>query len=81
MPSQSRFANRSSTDLIPLLLVAGAVVSAVVGAVGLASGEDAVALAGVVGGTVFAGAFSIYLIASERRRHAVAEDSDRKSVV
>ena len=75
MPSQSRFANRSSTDLIPLLLVAGAVLSAVVGAVGLAIGKDEIALGGVVAGTIFAGAFSIYLIASERRRHAVAEDS------
>ena len=75
MPSQSRFANRSSTDLIPLLLVAGAVLSAIIGALGLAAGEDAVAVGGVVAGTFFAGAFSIYLIATERRRHAVAEDS------
>jgi signal transduction histidine kinase len=75
MPSQSRSANRSSTELIPLLLVAGAVLSAIIGAVGLAAEEDVLAAAGVIAGTVFAGAFSIYLIASERRRHAVAEDS------
>jgi signal transduction histidine kinase len=74
MPSRSRFANRSSTDVAPLL-VGGAVLSAVAGAVGLVLGLDAVAAVGVVAGTVFAGAFSIYLITSERRRHAVAEDS------
>ena len=74
MPSQSLFANRSSTDLAPLL-VAGAVLSAIVGALGLALGMDTLAAGGVVAGAAFAGAFSIYLIASERRRHAVAEDS------
>jgi two-component system NarL family sensor kinase len=74
MPSLSRFANRLSTDFAPLL-VAGAVLSAIAGAVGLAADIDTMAAAGVVAGTVFAGAFSIYLIASERRRHAVAEDS------
>src|SRR5918995_6834986 len=74
MPSQSLFANRSSTDLAPVL-VAGAVLSAIVGALGLALGMDTLAAVGVVAGATFAGAFSIYLIASERKRHAVAEDS------
>jgi signal transduction histidine kinase len=74
MPSQSRFANRLSTDPASLL-VAGAVLSAVAGAVGLAVGIPALAAGGVVAGTAFAGAFAVYLIVSERRRHEVAEDA------
>jgi signal transduction histidine kinase len=74
MPSQSRSANRSSTDFAPPL-VAGAVLSAVAGAVGLAMDIPALAAAGVVAGTAFAGAFAIYLIVTERRRHEVAEDA------
>ena len=74
MPSQSRFANRLSTDFAPVL-VAGAVLSAVAGAVGLAVGSETLAAVGVVAGTAFAGAFAIYLIVSERRRHEVAEDA------
>jgi signal transduction histidine kinase len=72
MPSQSPSANRSSTD-VASLLVAGAVLSAITGAVGLAVGIPALAAIGVVAGTAFAGAFAIYLIVSERRRHEVAE--------
>jgi signal transduction histidine kinase len=72
MPSQSPSANRSSTDFAPPL-VAGAVLSAIAGAVGLAMDIPALAAAGVVAGTAFAGAFAIYLIVSERRRHEVAE--------
>ena len=74
MPSQSRSANRSSTDFAPPL-VAGAVLSAIAGAVGLAMDIPALAAAGVVAGTAFAGAFAIYLIVTERRRHEVAEDA------
>jgi signal transduction histidine kinase len=74
MPSQSRSANRSSTDRAPAL-VAGAVLSAIAGALGLALDIPALAAVGVVAGTAFAGAFAIYLIVSERRRHEVAEDA------
>jgi two-component system, NarL family, sensor kinase len=74
MPSQSRSANRSSTDPAALL-VAGAVLSAVAGAVGLVLDIEALAAVGVVAGTAFAGAFAIYLIVTERRRHEVAEDA------
>jgi signal transduction histidine kinase len=74
MPSQSRSANRSSTD-VASLLVAGAVLSAIAGAVGLALDIPALAATGVVAGTAFAGAFAVYLIVSERRRHEVAEDA------
>jgi signal transduction histidine kinase len=74
MPSQSPSANRSSTD-VASLLVAGAVLSAIAGAVGLALDIPALAAIGVVAGTAFAGAFAVYLIVSERRRHEVAEDA------
>jgi signal transduction histidine kinase len=74
MPSQSHSANRSSTDFAPLL-VAGAVLSAIAGAVGLVIDIAALAAAGVVAGTAFAGAFAIYLIVTERHRHEVAEDA------
>lgn len=74
MPSQSPSANRSSTD-VASLLVAGAVLSAIAGAVGLALEIPALAAIGVVAGTAFAGAFAVYLIVSERRRHEVAEDA------
>jgi signal transduction histidine kinase len=74
MLSQSPSANRSSTD-VASLLVAGAVLSAIAGAVGLALDIPALAAIGVVAGTAFAGAFAVYLIVSERRRHEVAEDA------
>jgi signal transduction histidine kinase len=74
MPSQSPSANRSSTDFAPPL-VAGAVLSAIAGAIGLAMDIPVLAAAGVVAGTAFAGAFAIYLIVTERRRHEVAEDA------
>jgi signal transduction histidine kinase len=74
MPSQSHSANRSSTDFASLL-VAGAVLSAIAGAVGLALDIPALAAVGIVAGTAFAGAFAVYLIVSERRRHEVAEDA------
>ena len=74
MPSQSPSANRSSTD-VASLLVAGAVLSAIAGAVGLALDIPVLAAVGVIAGTAFAGAFAVYLIVSERRRHEVAEDA------
>ena len=57
------------------LLVAGAVLSAIAGAIGLALDIPALAAVGVVAGTAFAGAFAVYLIVTERRRHEVAEDA------
>jgi signal transduction histidine kinase len=74
MPSRSRFANPSSTDPASLL-VAGTVVAAVVGAIGLVAGVAALAAAGLLGAIALAGAFAVYLIVSERRRHEVVEDA------
>lgn len=71
MPSPSRFASRSSTNAA---LVAAAVAAALVGAIGLALERAAVAVAGLIAATLFAGAFAVYLIVSERRRHETAED-------
>src|SRR5918999_4900422 len=70
MPSPSRFASRSS---INAALVAATVAAALAGAIGLAVGRPAIAVAGLIAATVFAGAFAVYLIVSERRRHETAE--------
>jgi signal transduction histidine kinase len=56
------------------ILVACTVGAALVGALGLAFGEAAVAAGGLVASTAFFGAFALYLIVSERRRHESAED-------
>jgi signal transduction histidine kinase len=56
------------------LLVACTVGSALVGALGLAFGEAEVAAGGLVASTAFFGAFALYLIVTERRRHESAED-------
>ena len=56
------------------ILVACTVGAALVGALGLAFGEAAVAAGGLVASTAFFGAFALYLIVSERRRHEFAED-------
>lgn len=56
------------------ILVGCTVGSAVVGALGLALGEHAVAAGGLVASTAFFGAFALYLIVTERRRHEFAED-------
>jgi signal transduction histidine kinase len=56
------------------ILVACTVGAALVGALGLAFGEPAVAAGGLVASTAFFGAFALYLIVSERRRHEFAED-------
>ncbi|HEU4449871.1 MAG TPA: hypothetical protein VFR63_07830 [Gaiellaceae bacterium] len=56
------------------LLVAFTVAAALVGALGLAFDEPVVAAAGLVASTAFFGAFALYLIVSERRRHEFAED-------
>jgi signal transduction histidine kinase len=56
------------------LLVAAIVAAALVAAIGFV--DDAVlAAAGLVGASAFAGAFAIYLIVAERRRHESAEDA------
>jgi len=56
------------------ILVACTVGAALVGALGLAFGEAAVAAGGLVASTAFFGGFALYLIVSERRRHESAED-------
>jgi signal transduction histidine kinase len=71
MPSQSRFASRSSTSG---LLVGATVASALAAAIGLALGRPAVTVAGLIAATTFAGVFAVYLIVTERRRHETAED-------
>ncbi|MEO8290465.1 MAG: hypothetical protein ABI649_05660, partial [Gaiellaceae bacterium] len=73
MPSRSLFASRSSINF-PSLLVAGTVACAFVGAIGWALGQPVLAAAGLIGATAVAGAFAVYLIVSERRRHESAED-------
>ncbi len=76
MPLRSRFAKRSSTSAsaLPVVLLAGTVVAAIVGAIGLAISSASVAAAGLIAATTLAGAFAVYLIVSERRRHESAED-------
>ncbi|MET1009757.1 MAG: hypothetical protein ABWY96_06900, partial [Gaiellaceae bacterium] len=56
------------------ILVACTVGAALVGALGLAFGEAAVAAGGLVASTAFFGGFALFLIVSERRRHESAED-------
>jgi signal transduction histidine kinase len=73
MPSQSRFASPSSTRTAGSL-AAATVTAALVGAVGWATGLFWLAAAGLVTATALAGAFAVYLIVSERRRHESAED-------
>jgi signal transduction histidine kinase len=50
------------------------VAAAVVGAVGLALDSPGLAAAGLIAATLFAGAFAVQLIVSERRRHESAEE-------
>jgi signal transduction histidine kinase len=56
------------------LLVACTVGAALVGALGLAFDQLEVAAGGLIASTAFFGAFAVYLIANERRRHEFAED-------
>ena len=76
MRSRSLSASRSSISRknVPGLLVAATVACAVLGAVGWAVNREALAGAGLISATAFAGAFAVYLIVSERRRHESAED-------
>jgi signal transduction histidine kinase len=73
MPSRSRFASRSSTST-SAALAAATVTAAVVGAVGWATSLFWLTAIGLVVATALAGAFAVYLIVSERRRHEYAED-------
>lgn len=77
MPLRSRFAKQSSISArgaLPALLVAATVVAAAAAGIGVAVSSARVAATGLVVATTFAGAFSVYLIVSERRRHEFAED-------
>jgi signal transduction histidine kinase len=73
MPSRSRFAIPSSTKAAEAL-AAATVLAAVCGLIGWAIGLFWLAAAGLVTATALAGAFAVYLIVSERRRHESAED-------
>jgi signal transduction histidine kinase len=73
MPSRSRFAIPSSTRTAGAL-AAATVTAAVAGAIGWATGLFWLAAASLVTATALAGAFAVYLIVSERRRHESAED-------
>lgn len=55
-------------------LVAATVVAATAGAIGLALDSSALATAGLIAATAFAGVFAVQLIVSERRRHESAEE-------
>jgi signal transduction histidine kinase len=77
MPSRSRFAKPSSISSrlgLPGLLVGGTVVFAALSAIGLALGNAVVTAVGLVAATAGAGAFAVYLIVSERRRHEDVEE-------
>jgi signal transduction histidine kinase len=76
MPLRSLSASRSSISArnLPGFLVAATVGCAIIGAVGWAANRDSLAAGGLIAATAFAGAFAVYLIVSERRRHESAED-------
>ena len=76
MRSRSLFASRSSISAknLPTFLVAATVGSAVLSAIGWSVDREPVAVAGLIAAMAFAGAFAVYLIVSERRRHESAED-------
>jgi signal transduction histidine kinase len=73
MPSRSRFASPSSTRPAGVLAVA-TLTAALVAAIGWAVGVFWLTAAGLITATALAGAFAVYLIVSERRRHETAED-------
>ena len=78
MPSRSLFAKRSSTrdgDVVAVLLAGSTFAAALAAAVGWAFAIGWLAAAGLVAATALGGAFAVYLIVSERRRHDVAEDT------
>jgi signal transduction histidine kinase len=65
---------RAVNENLPGILVAATVGCAIIGAIGWAVNRPALAAAGLIAATAFAGAFAVYLIVSERRRHESAED-------
>jgi signal transduction histidine kinase len=71
MPSRSLSAKRSSTRL-PALLVAATVAAAIVAGIGVALEAASVTAAGLILAAASAGAFAVYVIVSERRRHESA---------
>jgi signal transduction histidine kinase len=76
MPLRSPFAKRSSISRFgaPVFLVGATCAAAAVGAFGLLVDSVSMAAAGLLAAVAFAGAFAVYLIVSERRRHESAED-------
>jgi signal transduction histidine kinase len=73
MPSRSRSASQLSIRA-PAVLVAATVAAAVLGGIGWAVGHAGLAAGGLIAAAALAGAFAVYLIVSERRRHETAED-------
>jgi signal transduction histidine kinase len=59
---------------LPGLFLAVTLAAAAAGGVGVATDRPTLAGAGLVAATAFAGAFAVFLIISERRRHESAED-------
>src|SRR4051795_1074693 len=76
MPLRSLSASRSSISRknVPGFLVAATGGCAIISAVGWAVNREGLAAAGLIAAIAFAGAFAVYLIVSERRRHESAED-------
>lgn len=76
MPLRSPSAKRSSIRRLgaPVFLVGATCAAAAVGAVGLLFESVSLAAVSLLGVIAFAGAFAVFLIVSERRRHESAED-------
>ncbi|MDQ3669615.1 MAG: histidine kinase [Actinomycetota bacterium] len=76
MPLRSPFAKRSSIRRLgaPVFLVGATCAAAAAGAVGLLLDSLSLSIAGLLAAVAFAGAFAVFLIVSERRRHESAED-------
>src|ERR687891_491363 len=73
--SRRKAANVASRDVdLAAPLAAATVAAAVLGGIGWAVNRPPLAAAGLLLATALAGAFAVYLIVSERRRHELAED-------
>ena len=73
--SRRKAANVASRDVdLAAPLAAATVAAAVLGGIGWAVNRAPLAAAGLLLATALAGAFAVYLIVSERRRHELAED-------
>jgi len=68
-PEEPGAAWRRVADNAAALLVGATVAGAVAGAIGLVAGSPYLAAGGLIAAVAFAGAFAVYLIVSERRRH------------